>query len=157
MDWRLPDMVGLEAAQRIRKLDGGRDVKIVILSAFAFTKYRDEALSSGVDDFMSKPFQAEGIFECLARHLGVRYAYQAAANGDITTALKHESLAGLSGELRKDLEDAVISLDADRIDGVIGRISEQDPSLGRTLSKYAERFEYSSIFDALRSLEAMRK
>jgi signal transduction histidine kinase/ligand-binding sensor domain-containing protein/CheY-like chemotaxis protein len=157
MDWRLPDMVGLEAAQRIRKLDGGRDVKIVILSAFAFTKYRDEALSSGVDDFMSKPFQAEGIFECLARHLGVRYAYQEAANGDITSALKQESLAGLPEELRNELEDAVISLDVERVAGAIDRISRQNPALGRTLSQYAERYEYSSIFDALRSSAVMQK
>jgi CheY-like chemotaxis protein len=157
MDWRLPDMVGLEAAQRIRELDGGRDVKIVILSAFAFSKYRDEALAAGVDDFMSKPFQAEGIFECLARHLGVRYVYQAGASADITSALKQESLAGLPEELRNELEYAVISLDVERIAGSIDRISRQSPALGRTLSQYAERYEYSSIFDALRSSAVMQK
>ena len=35
LDWRLPDMDGLEVTRRIRELDGGRDVKIAILSAFA--------------------------------------------------------------------------------------------------------------------------
>ena len=58
MDWRLPDMDGLEVTRRIRALDGGRDVKIAILSAFAFTEYRNEALAAGVDDFVTKPFQA---------------------------------------------------------------------------------------------------
>ena len=65
MDWRLPGMDGLEVTRRIRELDGGRNVKIAILSAFAFNEYRDEALAAGVDDFVSKPFQAEKIFECL--------------------------------------------------------------------------------------------
>jgi len=157
MDWWLPDMVGLEAARRIRELDGGRDVKIVILSAFAFSKYRDEALSAGVDDLISKPFQAEEIFECLARHLGLRYAYQPAATEATSTALWQESIAGLSEELRKELADAVISLNAERIVRVIERISEQNPKLGHALARHAGRYEFTPIFNALQSSEAMWK
>ncbi|MBV9499969.1 MAG: response regulator [Acidobacteriaceae bacterium] len=40
MDWRLPDMDGLEVTRRIRALDDGKSVKIAILSAFAFIEYR---------------------------------------------------------------------------------------------------------------------
>jgi signal transduction histidine kinase/CheY-like chemotaxis protein len=155
MDWWLPDMVGLEAARRIRELDGGQDVKIVILSAFAFSKYRDEALSAGVDDFISKPFQSEEIFECLVRHLGLRYAYQPALTEETSTALGQESIAGLSEELRKELADAVISLNIERIVRVIGRISEQNPKLGHVLSRHADRYEFTAIFQALQSSEAM--
>ena len=154
MDWRLPGMDGLEATRRIRELDGGRDVKIAILSAFAFTEYRDEALAAGVDDFVSKPFQAEEIFDCLARHLGVRYTYQKAATEETTSGLEHDVLAGLPAELRKELTDAVISLDIERIATVIGRISEHNAALGRTLSQYAERYAYSSILQAIRSSES---
>jgi CheY-like chemotaxis protein len=73
MDWRLPGMDGLETTRQIRVLNGGRDVKIVALTAFAFTEQLNEALAAGVDDFVRKPFQAEEIFNCLTRHLGVRY------------------------------------------------------------------------------------
>jgi CheY-like chemotaxis protein len=52
-------MDGLEVTRRIRELDGGREVKIVILSAFAFTEYREEALAAGVDDYASKPSRAK--------------------------------------------------------------------------------------------------
>src|ERR1700757_4002476 len=68
MDWRLPDMDGLQVTRRIRALNGGKDVKIAIFSAFAFSGYRDEALAAGIDDFVSKPFQPEEVFDCLARN-----------------------------------------------------------------------------------------
>jgi signal transduction histidine kinase/ligand-binding sensor domain-containing protein/CheY-like chemotaxis protein len=156
MDWRLPGMDGLEVTRRIRELDGGRDVKMAILSAFAFTEYRDEALAAGVDDFVSKPFQAEEIFECLARHLGVRYVYQEAATEETTKGLEHDVLARLPEELRKELAAAVISLDIEGIATVIRRISQHNAALGRTLSQYAERYAYSSILQAIRSAETVQ-
>jgi signal transduction histidine kinase/ligand-binding sensor domain-containing protein/CheY-like chemotaxis protein len=155
MDWRLPGMDGLEATRRIRELEGGRDVKIAILSAFAFTEYREEALAV-VDDFVSKPFRTEEIFDCLARHLGVRYAYHTAVAEEAPSALEQGALEALPAELRKELTDAVISLDIERIDAVISRISGQDAALGRTLSQYAERYAYSSILQALETSEAAR-
>ena len=41
-------MNGLEAARRIRELGGGPTPRIVIVSAFAFTEYRNGALAAGV-------------------------------------------------------------------------------------------------------------
>ncbi len=156
MDWRLPDMDGLEVTRRIRTLEAGRDVKIAILSAFAFTAYRDEALQAGVDDFVSKPFQAGEIFDSLARHLGVRYRYQGAVTEKTINPLEPEVLASLCGELRKELTDALISLNIERIDKTIDHISEQNAALGSTLSRYAERYAYSSILKGLQSAETMR-
>jgi signal transduction histidine kinase len=153
MDWRLPDMDGLEVARRVRELDGGRDVKIAMLSAFAFSEYRDQALAVGVDDFLSKPFQAGEIFDCLARHLGVRYRYEEPATENSTSALCREEIMRLPAELRKELEGALISLDIARITGVIGRISEHNPTLASAISQHAGRYAYSSILQALRSSE----
>jgi signal transduction histidine kinase/ligand-binding sensor domain-containing protein/CheY-like chemotaxis protein len=103
MDWRLAGMNGLETARRIRELEGGPEVKIAILSAFAFTEYRDEALAAGVDDFVSKPFQAQEIFDCLARHLGVRYTYETGATEETTGLIEHNDLARLPADLQRNL------------------------------------------------------
>jgi signal transduction histidine kinase/ligand-binding sensor domain-containing protein/CheY-like chemotaxis protein len=157
MDWRLPGMDGLEVTRRIRELDGGRDVKIVILSAFAFTAYRNEAFAAGVDDFISKPFQAEEIFDCLARQLGVRYEYGETKTEETIGAFGLDGLAALPEELRQELRKAVISLNIERITGVIAQISEQDTLLGHTLSQYSEKYAYSSILQALQSSQAVQK
>ena len=145
-------MDGLEVTRRIRQLDGGRDVKIVILSAFAFTEYRDEALAAGVDDFVGKPFQADEIFDCMARHLSVRYLYRAvvgAPPAGSVEALRSEALAVLPEQLREELADAVVRLDAGPISEVIERVSRHDAQLSRVLSNYAERFAFTEILIAL--------
>ncbi len=76
MDVRMKGMDGLEATRRIRTLEGGREVKIVALTASAFKKERDDIMASGMDDFIRKPYRPEEIFDCLTRHLGVRFVYE---------------------------------------------------------------------------------
>jgi signal transduction histidine kinase/ActR/RegA family two-component response regulator len=79
MDRRLPAMDGLHATQRIRTLDGGRDVKIVGVSASVLASERAEMLAAGLDDFIRKPYLANEILECLTRHLGVQYRWSETA------------------------------------------------------------------------------
>ena len=59
MDIRLPVMGGVEAAQEIRALEGGREVKIVALTASAFAKEREDVLAAGLDDFLRKPYRQQ--------------------------------------------------------------------------------------------------
>ncbi|MFV0398912.1 MAG: response regulator [Bacteroidales bacterium] len=57
MDVRMPNMDGLEATRRIREMEaekGGR-VPIIALTAGAFSDDRDNCISAGMDDFVSKP------------------------------------------------------------------------------------------------------
>ena len=63
--------------------------------------------------------------------------------------LNLEALAALSTQLRGDLLDAVVRLDAGSIAEVIGRVSQQDAELGSTLMHCAERFSYTKIFDVV--------
>jgi CheY-like chemotaxis protein len=68
MDLRLPVMDGMEAARKIRALDGGRHVKIIALTASAFAQQREEVLAAGLDDFLRKPYRRGEVFDCMARH-----------------------------------------------------------------------------------------
>ncbi len=73
MDVRMPEMGGMEATRRIRELDGGGEVKIAAMTASAFQSERNVVMAAGMDDFIGKPFRPKEVFECMARHLGVRY------------------------------------------------------------------------------------
>jgi signal transduction histidine kinase/ligand-binding sensor domain-containing protein/CheY-like chemotaxis protein len=157
MDLRLPGMGGVEAAREIRTLDGGHQVKIVALTASAFVQQREEVLAAGLDDLVRKPYRREEIFDCMARHLGVSYLYKEAlreSQADPVAALRREALAKLPEQLRKELADAVVRLDAGPIGEVIDRVSEQDAQLGEVLARCAKRFAYTEILRALEECNA---
>ncbi len=158
MDRRMPGMDGLEAARRIRELEGGRDVKIAAVTASVFAGQRDEMLEAGLDDFIRKPYRPGDIFDCMARHLSVRYVRAEVASlpaAEATAALRPEALAALPEEMREELANALMALDAERIGGLIRRISEVDPALGAVLAQFADRLAYTPVLRALRAGNGM--
>jgi PAS domain S-box-containing protein len=157
MDWRMPEMDGLEATRRIRALEGGGEVKIVGLTASVFAGQREEMLSAGMDDVLYKPFRRKEIFDCLGRHLSLRYRRgERAADADsgAEKTLDRLALAALPEELRQELGDALVALDPQRIDALIGRIAERDPALGQFLRYHADNFDYELIENALAGCRA---
>ena len=157
MDLRMPVMDGMEATRRIRACEGGREVKIAAVTASGYVAERREILAEGLDDYVRKPYRPTEIFECMARHLGVRYLVGAAAaksDGEGTRELMAEDLSALPDELRKELGDALIELDPARISAAIERISQENRALGSILARYANRYAFSKIFHAMREGEA---
>jgi signal transduction histidine kinase len=59
MDLQMPDMGGMEAASRIREAEQGPRVPIVALTAHAMTGAREACMAHGMDDFISKPIEAQ--------------------------------------------------------------------------------------------------
>lgn len=152
MDRFMPEMDGLEAARRIRQLPGGADVKIVGLSASALGDQRDETLAAGMDDFVSKPYRPNEIFDCLERHLGVRYIVQETAPAVAETPLQPipvDAMEMLPDDLRDELAAVILRLEADKIADVIQRIADVDEALGAILSAYARRLTYTPILRVL--------
>ena len=54
IDWKMPDMDGIETTRRIRQ-HVGPDVTIIILSAYDYSSIEAEARAAGVDEFIAKP------------------------------------------------------------------------------------------------------
>ena len=96
MDRRMPVMDGIEAARRIKATKAGCDTPIIALTASAFEEQREELLASGLDDFLSKPFQRQALLQMIARHLSLDYDYS--SPDDITEA-------GESSQIGKHAED----------------------------------------------------
>ena len=67
MDVRMPEMDGLDAARRIRKLNGPRGrVPIVALTAHAFTEQAEACRSAGMDGHVSKPYTQANLLAAVA-------------------------------------------------------------------------------------------
>ncbi len=71
MDVQMPVMDGLEATRRIRKLESetGRHIPIIALTAGAMDGDRENCLSAGMDDFISKPIILKALTQILAKWL----------------------------------------------------------------------------------------
>ncbi len=54
VDWSLPDLSGIEVVRRLRRIVGP-DVPIIILTAYDWSSFEDEAREAGVTAFCSKP------------------------------------------------------------------------------------------------------
>lgn len=54
LDWKMPNMDGVETARRIRA-QVGQQVPIIILTAYEWHEIEEEARAAGVDAFLSKP------------------------------------------------------------------------------------------------------
>ena len=68
IDWRLPDMNGIEVTRQIRSL--GDDTPIIILTAFDWSDIEAEARAAGVTAFCAKPLFMSDIRETLMTAIG---------------------------------------------------------------------------------------
>ena len=69
LDWKMPEMDGVELAREIRKRYN-RETTVIILTSFNWDEIMEEAVHSGVDSFLAKPLFASNVldeFERIAR------------------------------------------------------------------------------------------
>ena len=61
LDWKMPDMDGLETMREIRK-QVGDNIPILIISAYDWSDIEEEALKAGASGFISKPLFKSNLF-----------------------------------------------------------------------------------------------
>ncbi|MDR2668634.1 MAG: response regulator [Desulfovibrio sp.] len=69
VDWKMPEMNGIELACRIRERSTGK-VGIVMMSAGEWNSIADEARNAGVTEFLSKPLFPSTVTDCINKYLG---------------------------------------------------------------------------------------
>ena len=77
IDWRLPDMNGIEVTRQIRSL--GDDTPIIILTAYDWSDIEVEARAAGVTAFCAKPMFMSDIRDTLMTAIGQKQAQTEAA------------------------------------------------------------------------------
>lgn len=69
MDVQMPEMDGITATRKIRLLPNGLSVPVIALTAGVSKEERDECFSSGMNDFLAKPIDAEELRRVLDKYL----------------------------------------------------------------------------------------
>ena len=98
VDWKMPEMDGVETTRRIRSIVG-TDSVIIILTAYNWDEVINEALEAGVDSFLAKPLFAANVME----------EFRSAVQKKNKTAVKEEHRADLKGRKILLAEDVMVN------------------------------------------------
>jgi two-component system sensor histidine kinase/response regulator len=69
MDLQMPRQDGLAATLQLRALPGYARTPVIALTANVFASDRTQCLAAGMNDFVAKPVDPEGLFATVARWL----------------------------------------------------------------------------------------
>lgn len=81
IDWKMPEMDGIETARRIRQIVGP-DVTIIIMTAYDWVSIEHEAKIAGVNLMMSKPMFKSSLLSAFEKALGEKVTEKSIALQD---------------------------------------------------------------------------
>lgn len=70
IDWKMPDMDGIEVTRRVREFVGP-DTTIIIITAYDWTSIEQSAREAGANAFLSKPIFASSLYNALLAATGI--------------------------------------------------------------------------------------
>ena len=82
VDWRMPEMDGVETTRRIRSIVGNESA-IIILTSYNWDDIADEARSAGVDSFVPKPLFAATVMDEFREAFKLKSLYASAGAVDL--------------------------------------------------------------------------
>ncbi|NCC44270.1 MAG: response regulator, partial [Clostridia bacterium] len=108
VDWRMPDLSGIEVTKQIRKLYK-EDTLIIIVSAYDLAEVEDEARAAGADQFVTKPLFQSTVFNLLMMLSGGKYKNMT-ADEDEFDFTGHKILLAEDNELNREIATEILSL-----------------------------------------------
>jgi signal transduction histidine kinase/FixJ family two-component response regulator len=75
-DLIMPVMTGFEAVQQIRQMPELKNILIIAVSGSVFETDKDKSRVVGCDEFISKPVNANRLFEMIGHHLNIEWLYE---------------------------------------------------------------------------------
>ena len=179
MDLRMPVMNGYAATRFIREAEnklhfdklpapdagggkaGSRSLRrphtvIIALTASAFEHDRKGILEAGCDDFVTKPYREQTIFDKLTEHLGIQFIVENEAPVYVPpseTALTTERFAQLPPEWIAELNRALTLGDLMGARSIIDQISELDPDLADELRQKVKEYQFDEVFHLIERMQ----
>ncbi len=154
MDIQMPIMNGLDATQYIKAHDPTSETIIIALTANVFFKQRSAILATGCDDFITKPFKEEILFEKIAQHLSVIYLYEEDKPPRLNSSstpekLTSETLAVMPDEWIAQLNEAALQLNSELLIQLITEIPAKYQFLKTSLKNKIDNFDFDQIIELL--------
>ncbi|WP_413160482.1 PAS domain S-box protein [Capilliphycus salinus ALCB114379] len=160
MDVRMPGMDGYETTKQIRAQEQNRQSKInspqstviIALTAQASRNEQTQAFAAGCNDYISKPFEIETLFEKMSEHLGIVYISSQDNHQfpndkafGVEPNLTVENLAVMPQNWVVKLYQASITCQHTTVEKLIKQIPPEYSSLAVSLQHLTENFEFEKM------------
>lgn len=88
IDWKMPEMNGIETIQQMRAIIGN-ETPIIVVSAYDWTEIEEEALRAGANGFINKPFFRSSVYSAMTDILNLK------DKSEITVENSSDELSGI--------------------------------------------------------------
>ncbi len=157
MDIRMPVMNGKDAAKALKSDEKTKNITIVALTAHALEEERQEILTAGCNDVISKPYHENNIYEILAKYLNAQFIYEHSEADTKENTFNGQTLELLPSDLIADLYNAAMLLDSNACAAVTERIHLINADVAGQLNQLISDYQFKQIFDAITSLRSNGK
>lgn len=86
MDVQMPELDGFATTARIRQLPAGHGIPIIAITAHAMAGYREQCLACGMNDYLTKPVDADTLVATVQRWLPAIPAIESPQPAAVTSA-----------------------------------------------------------------------
>jgi two-component system sensor histidine kinase/response regulator len=162
MDIHMPEMNGLEAASIIRKRKTDYYIPIVAITASSEKDGKEYYPEAGIDDYFSKPFSGEELFEIIERVMGYQHKKEYLTQLDMSDVIDKDSfLNRVNGD--RELLEEVVNMFLKRCPSIMSHIEKaiqhgNSKSLEHAvylIKSLISNFSARGAFDIALKLEAM--
>ena len=108
IDWKLPDLGGLEVVRQIRKIVGEKPV-VILMTAYDWVSVKDEALEAGVNSFCNKPVFRSELHQTLLNAVG-RQLQKEKRNDDISDLAGKKILLVDDIDVNREIATAILEM-----------------------------------------------
>ena len=150
MDVQMPGMGGYEATRRIKAV---WDIPVIGISAGVFEQDRQQALASGMDAFLVKPFNSRDLLRNISEHLPVKLLFRnrdekAAPTAPSPTMLQ-SALARVPAGLLDQIRASAGAAEFYELIGQVKTLEQYSPELAVYLREFAVRYDYENCLQIL--------
>ncbi|BAQ65453.1 GAF domain-containing hybrid sensor histidine kinase/response regulator [Geminocystis sp. NIES-3709] len=147
MDLQMPILNGIETTKKIRSYNELLQPIIIAISASAFEKDIQEAIASGCNDFISKPFRENILLEKISYHLKLEYiTSKLNKNEEIEEhKLSLDSLKIMPLHWIKQLNETSKRLNPEELLKLIEIIPPSNDPLIKTLNRMVKDYDFDEI------------
>lgn len=160
MDIIMPVMDGVKAMVAIKKMDAGKQIPVIALTASGFDDKRDRLIEAGFDDYILKPFTESELLESISKLGGVKYRHEDSSNNLTSTGVEYNLLSAQKewAELLPEVQDELVHfLEVQEFESINEylqkpEIEKSSPNLYYILSKAIAEFDFYILDQLLKNV-----